>query len=181
MSKENQVGGSHYASKKIDPFTFAMANNWDPMLFSILKYLTRYKDKGTPLQDLEKAMHIAEYRKNWPKPLTQKRLVLVSVYCEANDLDSKVQEVLEVIEGMYDGKYWAFTINSLMAEVIRLTYRIYLLEKGRIEEARTQRQEVKIVNHSVVTSPEQAERLATRDLRQTAAILRDEKRKADRS
>lgn len=96
--KENQVGGSHYASKKIDPFTFAMENNWDPMLFSILKYLTRYKDKGTPLQDLQKAMHIAEYRKKFPPPSPYRRVISVGYYRNVNDLDLDVEAILVLIE-----------------------------------------------------------------------------------
>ena len=60
--RTNQIGGDHYAKLAIDPFTFAMANRWDPMMHSILKYLTRYPHKGTPAQDLRKAAHIARYR-----------------------------------------------------------------------------------------------------------------------
>ena len=96
--KQHQVGGTHYASKKIDPFTFAMENNWDPMLFSILKYLTRYKDKGTPLQDLQKAAHIAEYRKQFPPPSPQRRVISVGYYRNVNDLDLDVEAILVLIE-----------------------------------------------------------------------------------
>jgi hypothetical protein len=100
--KDQQVGGSHYASKKIDPFTFAMENNWDSMMFSILKYLTRYKDKGTPLQDLQKAMHIAEYRKKFAKPTRQMPpKISVGYYRMANDLDLDVKAILVLIETLH--------------------------------------------------------------------------------
>lgn len=61
-NNSNQVGGTHYARQKIDPFTFAMANRWDPMMFSVLKYLSRYPTKGNPVEDLKKAAHITRYR-----------------------------------------------------------------------------------------------------------------------
>lgn len=70
--KDQQVSGTHYAKLKIDPFTFAMNNHLDPMLFSVVKYVTRYKDKGTPLEDLKKARHIAEYRKQFPPNIAPK-------------------------------------------------------------------------------------------------------------
>ena len=53
MSK-TQVGGDHYKKLPISPFDYGMANGLDPMQHTIIKYVTRFRDKNG-LQDLEKA------------------------------------------------------------------------------------------------------------------------------
>lgn len=51
-----QVGGDHYKKMKIDVLEFAMANGLDAIQFSIVKYVTRFRDKDG-LKDLQKAAH----------------------------------------------------------------------------------------------------------------------------
>jgi hypothetical protein len=51
-----QVGGDHYTKQAIQPFTYSMANKLDPMQHTIIKYVTRFRDKGG-LKDLLKAKH----------------------------------------------------------------------------------------------------------------------------
>lgn len=51
--RPEQVGGSHYAKLAIDPFTYAMANKLDSLQFSVVKYVTRFRDKNG-LEDLKK-------------------------------------------------------------------------------------------------------------------------------
>ena len=55
-ANEQQVGGAHYAVKAIQPWDFIMANNIGYMEGNIIKYLSRWKDKGG-VQDLKKAQH----------------------------------------------------------------------------------------------------------------------------
>jgi hypothetical protein len=45
----------HYANLKIDPFLYCFENKLDIYQFSIIKYVTRWKDKNG-LEDLEKAL-----------------------------------------------------------------------------------------------------------------------------
>lgn len=59
---KDQVGGSHYKDMRMQPFEFTMANNWDPLAHTMLKYVTRHLAKNG-LQDLEKAIHCAALRK----------------------------------------------------------------------------------------------------------------------
>lgn len=62
MSAENrQVGGNHYQKLGIQPLKFAMVNDWDAGAFSILKYLSRHRQKDGK-KDIEKALHIVELR-----------------------------------------------------------------------------------------------------------------------
>ncbi len=53
----SQVGGDHYTKLKIQPMTYSMENNLDPLQHTTIKYVTRFKDKGTPIEDLYKARH----------------------------------------------------------------------------------------------------------------------------
>lgn len=51
-----QVGGSHYKDYTIQPIEYAMANNLNACQANVVKYVTRYKDKGG-VEDLFKAKH----------------------------------------------------------------------------------------------------------------------------
>lgn len=51
-----QVGGTHYVDKKIQPWDYIAANNLDFFQGSIIKYVTRFRDKGG-VDDLRKAQH----------------------------------------------------------------------------------------------------------------------------
>lgn len=53
---EVQVGGDHYKSMAIQPMEYSMANKLDACQHTIIKYVTRFRDKGG-IQDLEKAKH----------------------------------------------------------------------------------------------------------------------------
>lgn len=56
---DTQVGGSHYKDLKIQPVEYIMANNIPYMEGNVIKYVTRWRDKGG-LRDLEKAKHYLE-------------------------------------------------------------------------------------------------------------------------
>ena len=55
-----QVGGDHYSKLAIQPVTYITANRLSYLQGNVIKYTTRYKDKGTPIQDLKKAKHYIE-------------------------------------------------------------------------------------------------------------------------
>jgi hypothetical protein len=54
-----QVGGSHYKNRKIQPAEFSHANKLNGLESSIVKRITRWRDKPaeTRFQDLEKIKH----------------------------------------------------------------------------------------------------------------------------
>ena len=56
---DTQVGGSHYKSMPIQPMEFSMANNMDACQHTIIKYVTRFREKGG-IQDLQKAKHVID-------------------------------------------------------------------------------------------------------------------------
>lgn len=60
MKWENeQVGGSHYKTMKIQPLEYALQNDLGICEHAVIKYVSRYKVKGG-IQDLEKARHYIE-------------------------------------------------------------------------------------------------------------------------
>jgi hypothetical protein len=52
-----QVGGDHYKNLAIQPMEYSMHNKLNAAQHTAIKYITRYKAKGTPLEDLAKAKH----------------------------------------------------------------------------------------------------------------------------
>jgi Protein of unknwon function (DUF3310) len=53
---KSQVGGDHYTKLKIQPVEYIHANNIPFMEGCIIKYVTRWRDKGG-IKDLDKAIH----------------------------------------------------------------------------------------------------------------------------
>ncbi len=51
-----QVGGDHYMDKTIQPWDYIIANNLGYLEGNIVKYISRWKDKGG-VDDLRKAQH----------------------------------------------------------------------------------------------------------------------------
>lgn len=51
-----QVGGDHYKTKAIQPWDYILANNLGYLEGNIVKYVSRWKEKGG-LADLHKASH----------------------------------------------------------------------------------------------------------------------------
>lgn len=56
---DHQEGGSHYKNKAIQPVEYCMANGIGFMEGSVIKYVTRWRDKGG-VQDLKKARHFLD-------------------------------------------------------------------------------------------------------------------------
>jgi len=53
---ETQIGGDHYTKPAIQPMQYSMKNKLDPLQHTIIKYVTRFRDKAG-IEDLEKAKH----------------------------------------------------------------------------------------------------------------------------
>jgi hypothetical protein len=56
LANEEQVGGDHYRNKAIQPWDYIASNNLGYLEGCVIKYVSRYKEKGG-MQDLEKAAH----------------------------------------------------------------------------------------------------------------------------
>ena len=55
-----QIGGSHYRNKAIQPIEYILANDLGFCEGNIIKYVSRYKDKNG-IEDLKKAKHYLEF------------------------------------------------------------------------------------------------------------------------
>ena len=53
---ETQEGGGHYKGLAIQPMEYSMANGLDACQHTVIKYVTRFRDKGG-IEDLKKARH----------------------------------------------------------------------------------------------------------------------------
>ena len=51
-----QIGGDHYTKLAIQPMQYSMENGLDALQHTIIKYVTRFRDKAG-IEDLEKAKH----------------------------------------------------------------------------------------------------------------------------
>lgn len=58
-SLDVQVDGDHYKKYKIQPAQYSHANNLDWYQGEIVKYITRFRDKGRK-KDLEKIIHLVQ-------------------------------------------------------------------------------------------------------------------------
>jgi hypothetical protein len=56
LANANQVGGDHYKNKAIQPWDYIASNNLGYLEGCVIKYVSRYKEKGG-IQDLQKAAH----------------------------------------------------------------------------------------------------------------------------
>lgn len=55
----DQIGGTHYKDKAIQPWDYIIANNLGYLEGNIVKYISRWKDKGG-VDDLRKVIHYAQ-------------------------------------------------------------------------------------------------------------------------
>lgn len=53
---KTQIGGSHYKDMPIQPMTYSMVNGLDACQHTIIKYVSRFRQKNG-IEDLEKAKH----------------------------------------------------------------------------------------------------------------------------
>ena len=64
---DTQVGGNHYTKLAIQPMRYSMENGLDALQHTIIKYVTRFRDKAG-IEDLEKAKHcidmLIEFERN---------------------------------------------------------------------------------------------------------------------
>lgn len=57
---QKQVGGDHYANKKIQPIQYIMANELPFCEGNIVKYITRWREKGG-VEDLRKIKEYCDF------------------------------------------------------------------------------------------------------------------------
>ena len=56
-AQQTQTGGTHYKNMAIQPAEYAEKNGLSLLEGNVVKYISRWKLKGKPLEDLTKAKH----------------------------------------------------------------------------------------------------------------------------
>lgn len=59
-ANDKQVGGAHYQGARFQHWDWVVLNRLGYLEGQVTKYLSRWRHKGAPVQDLEKALHYAE-------------------------------------------------------------------------------------------------------------------------
>lgn len=141
MSRDGQVGGTHYKVMAIQPFEMGHANGYDNEAFSIIKYLSRHKSKGG-IVDLRKSIHIAQIRRDltaqYGPPVRPCSRISMAQYCLANEIPSEEATALFTLDawcrntGNFDTRYNnggdAAYCDALIAQITAIAELRYLDE-----------------------------------------------------
>lgn len=106
-----QVGGNHYAKMGMQPFTFTMANRYDPCAHSVLKYVARHKDKDGA-EGLKKARHCVQIRHDeitarpefHPSRWAANDMILIETFITVNRIEDPEAQILRVLHALVTGR-----------------------------------------------------------------------------
>lgn len=97
---DTQIGGTHYTDLPHQPLDLIAGLDLDFFQGNVVKYLTRYKFKGAPVEDLKKAAdycHKAQayfHYRHLTDDYRTRAPYGVEAHCEANGLPDKVAEAM---------------------------------------------------------------------------------------
>nr|DAQ19272.1 MAG TPA: nucelotide kinase [Caudoviricetes sp.] len=126
---QNQVGGDHYKKLKIQPMVYAYENKLDPLQFSVVKYVTRFRDKAGE-QDLNKAKHCIDMliELEYGTKNKNKSVLVATINPMSKRPNEKEKVVLiktdgEICTGYYcEGRWWVcearFACDTVTSRVI---------------------------------------------------------------
>lgn len=95
-SLDQQVGGNHYKGLAYQPVTFATDTKMNFIQGSIIKYVSRFKNKNGR-EDLEKAKHFAKLGTTLNPYNFVRRADVVEVakdYCSKNNFSKEVESIV---------------------------------------------------------------------------------------
>lgn len=100
-ARNYQVGGNHYSKMRVQPFEFTAANDLGGIEHTIVKYVSRWQDKGG-VDDVRKARHCLEFLIESAPGLVALRdqrpaftpSITANQYCTANQLGPLETEVI---------------------------------------------------------------------------------------
>ncbi len=89
---KKQIGGSHYKSFLIEPWTFIQENQLNPFQANVIRYTCRYKNKGG-IQDLEKIIHYCEMEIDFMKKKDKKKKQELVSQGEVEELAAEIAQM----------------------------------------------------------------------------------------
>ena len=107
-ASSKQIGGSHYKGRSIQPHVYSHSNGLGWHQGEIVKYVTRYKDKGGK-EDLQKAIHVIE-------------LLMELDYPEQTCSENKTQKSPSMIEGLSRLKWFVFRTQTRVETALEPAY-----------------------------------------------------------
>lgn len=113
---DTQVGGSHYKDLKIQPVEYITANGIPYMEGNVIKYVTRWRDKGG-LRDLEKAKHYLEMLIEMQNQHAKDGL-LGLVQKELDECKSQKQAPIMLAEGVHYDNIKSYIANGRIAPTL---------------------------------------------------------------
>jgi hypothetical protein len=114
---DKQVGGSHY-KLPYEPIKFITETNLDFVQGSIVKYVSRYKNKGGRI-DLEKAVHYAQLGEQLTKGLSIRKELydVVEEFTRQNNFSEKQTSVIRFVVH----RMW-WRVEAVLKEIIKEEY-----------------------------------------------------------
>lgn len=118
---ERQVGGSHYTSKAIQPVEFWMKNDLGSCEGSVVKYVTRWREKGG-VDDLRKARHFLDFilenndyiarhfEKRQVYPVRFPNCISANAYIAANKLPEPEAYIVRMV--------WTWNVTGAVARIL---------------------------------------------------------------
>ena len=114
---DQQVGGKHYQEMAIQPIEFILANNMGFAEGSVIKYVSRWRQKGG-VEDLKKALHFLEFIKESRNQIADMRqgfrvlkpTITAHKYIEANAIP---EQEADIIRWVY---FWSHNPNLINVE-----------------------------------------------------------------
>ena len=89
---KKQIGGSHYKSFLIEPWTFIQENQLNHFQANVIRYTCRYKNKGG-IQDLEKIIHYCEMEIDFMKKKKKKKKQELVSQGEVEELAAEIAQM----------------------------------------------------------------------------------------
>lgn len=98
INKDKEVGGTHYADMKIEPIELICALDMDFIQGSIIKYVSRYKNKNG-VEDLKKALHYCTIGFDYPNTnrkinLDRSKYLCIQEYCMLNEFNDVIETAI---------------------------------------------------------------------------------------
>lgn len=98
INKDKEVGGTHYADMKIEPIELIQALKLDFFQGSIVKYVSRYKNKNG-IEDLKKASHYCQWCIDhdmcYNLDIDDSQSLMIDMYCDINNLADLENIIIE--------------------------------------------------------------------------------------
>ncbi|MBR8759010.1 DUF3310 domain-containing protein [Porphyromonas levii] len=126
--KTSQVGGDHYSKRSIEPIEFIERNKLPFAVGNIIKYLTRWRDKGG-LEDLKKAKQYMSFMDAYSILIPSNNVISVEEYIGENKMGYEESEILRGIMSITPEKSEEERLQAYLSSEMILSHFIHRIEQ----------------------------------------------------